>query len=144
VLTISELARRTGTATSALRFYERKGLLAPAGRAGRVRVYDDSAKDRVAMVNLLQHAGFTLAEIAAFTDAAPATAQDWRGAVYAKLAELDQARAVIDRASAMLRHALECPHSDIGTCPEFIREVRAHAGRLDPDQQSGPGTTASY
>jgi hypothetical protein len=55
VLTISELARRSGFATPTLRFYERKELLWPAKRPGRVRVYDDTAVDRVATV-ILQHA----------------------------------------------------------------------------------------
>ena len=36
---IGELARRTGVAPSALRYYERIGLLSPTGRAGRRRCY---------------------------------------------------------------------------------------------------------
>ena len=60
---IGELARRTGVATSALRYYERVGLLSPAGRAGRRRHYRPSSAERVALIRLCQDAGFTLAEI---------------------------------------------------------------------------------
>jgi hypothetical protein len=40
---IGELARRTGVATSALRYYERVGLLSPAGRVGQRRHYPPSS-----------------------------------------------------------------------------------------------------
>jgi hypothetical protein len=52
VLTFSELPRRSGLAAAALRVHERKELLWPAKRAGRVRVYDDTAIDRVASMIL--------------------------------------------------------------------------------------------
>ena len=129
MLSVSELARRSGLSTAALRFYERRGLLAPAGRAGRVRVYDDSAVDRVAMVSLLQQAGFTLAEIGQLIHSGGAREQRM-AMVNAKLTELERARADIDRAQAMLRHALECPDPDITVCPVFLREVRARAERM--------------
>ena len=60
---IGELARRTGVATSALRYYERIGLLSPAERAGQRRHYSSSSAERVALIRLCQNAGFTLAEI---------------------------------------------------------------------------------
>jgi DNA-binding transcriptional MerR regulator len=129
VLSISELARRSGLTTAALRFYERKGLLTPAGRTGRVRIYDDTAPDRVATVGLLQKAGFTLAEIARLIRPDGAKGRQWTTAVRDKLAELEHARADIDRARAMLRHALACPSPDITTCPYFLQEVRALAQR---------------
>jgi len=129
VLSVSELARRSGMTTATLRFYERKGLLAPAGRAGGVRVYDDSALDRVATVSLLRQAGFTLAEIEQLIR--PGGTKGHRMAmVHAKLSALERARADIDRAQAMLEHALECPDPDISVCPVFLREVRAHAERM--------------
>lgn len=113
--------------TAALRFYERRGLLVPSGRAGRVRVYDDSALDRIAAVSLLRQAGFTLAEITRLLR--PGDGQ-WTAMVQAKLDELERARTDIDRAEAMLRHALNCPDPDITACPVFLREVRAHASRM--------------
>jgi DNA-binding transcriptional MerR regulator len=49
---IGELARRTGVATSALRYYERIGLLSPARRAGGKRHYTPSS----AAKKLINHA----------------------------------------------------------------------------------------
>ena len=59
-LAIGELARRVGTAPSALRYYERTGLLAPAERAGSKRHYPPSSAERLASVRRYQDAGFTL------------------------------------------------------------------------------------
>src|SRR5215211_9158788 len=63
LLPIGELARRTGVATSALRYYERIGLLPPAERASQRRHYPPSVAERVALIRLYQDAGFTLEEI---------------------------------------------------------------------------------
>lgn len=65
LIAIGELARRTGLASSALRYYERVGLLSPAARAGGRRHYATSSAERVALVQLCQDAGFTLREIRA-------------------------------------------------------------------------------
>jgi MerR family redox-sensitive transcriptional activator SoxR len=59
-LAIGELARRAGTAPSALRYYERIGLLPPAERAGGKRHYPPSSAERLAFVRVYQDAGFTL------------------------------------------------------------------------------------
>lgn len=45
-VTMSELSARTGKATSALRFYERRGLLASTARTSRGRIYDEQASPR--------------------------------------------------------------------------------------------------
>lgn len=48
LLAIGELARRTGVATSALRYYERIGLLSPAARAGQRRQFTPASAERIA------------------------------------------------------------------------------------------------
>src|SRR5262249_62157663 len=63
LLGIGELGRRTGLATSALRYYERVGLLVPDGRAHGRRYYGPASAERIALIRLCQDAGFTLAEI---------------------------------------------------------------------------------
>src|SRR5258708_300711 len=65
-LGIGELGRRTGLAPSALRFYERAGLLVPDGRANGRRYYSSASVERIALIRLCQDAGFTLAEVRAF------------------------------------------------------------------------------
>jgi DNA-binding transcriptional MerR regulator len=56
-LAIGELARHTGTATSALRYYERIGLLPPAERARGKRHDPPSSPERLALIRLCQDAG---------------------------------------------------------------------------------------
>src|SRR5512147_1516743 len=61
---IGEVARRSGVAASALRFYEEKRLIAPVGRRGLRRVFDPGVLERLALIALGRAAGFSLDEIA--------------------------------------------------------------------------------
>ena len=62
---IGELAARVGMTTTALRFYESRGLLRPERRtASGYRDYDETAVSRLRFVQGAQAAGFTLREIA--------------------------------------------------------------------------------
>ena len=62
--TIGELAKRCGVRTSALRYYEAEGLLAPAGRTeSGYRQYDDSAERTLRFILRAQRLGFSLADI---------------------------------------------------------------------------------
>ncbi|HEX2211710.1 MAG TPA: MerR family transcriptional regulator, partial [Longimicrobium sp.] len=62
-LSIGEVARRTGVAASALRYWEDAGLLPAPRRVGGRRRYDADAVRRVEVLRSAQQAGFTLAEI---------------------------------------------------------------------------------
>ncbi len=123
---IGELARRTGVATSALRYYERIGLLSPAGRVGQRRHYPPSSAERVALIRLCQDAGFTLAEIGRLLDGWSRT---WGRLAERKIAELDARIADAQRAKDLVTHALECPHGDLFACPNFRSALEAHLGR---------------
>ena len=61
-LTISEMAARFGVTPRALRFYESKGLLAPA-REGRGRIYRRADQEHLALILKGRKLGFTIAEI---------------------------------------------------------------------------------
>lgn len=64
MITIGELANRTGLRTSALRYYEEEQLLQPAGRtAAGYRLYDESAEQTVRFIQRAQRLGFSLADI---------------------------------------------------------------------------------
>src|SRR5919106_4191865 len=98
---IGELARRTGTATSALRYYERIGLLSPAERVGGRRHYAPSSAERVALIRLCQDAGFTLAEIARLVPGMSRGRRAWGELGERKIAELDARIADAQRAKAL-------------------------------------------
>jgi DNA-binding transcriptional MerR regulator len=123
---IGELARRTGVAASALRYYERIGLLSPAERVGQGRrLYAAGGAERVALIRLCQDAGFTLAETARLLAAWGQGREGWGQLFERKIAELDARIADAQRAKDLVRHALECPHRDPQTCPNFRSALEA-------------------
>lgn len=64
-LTIGQLAQSVGVPTSTIRYYEREGLLRPAGRnRHRYRYYDESSVERLRMIRAAQQIGLRLADIA--------------------------------------------------------------------------------
>jgi len=135
-LAIGELARRTGTATSALRYYERIGLLPPAERAGGRRHYPPSSADRLALIRLYQDAGFTLAEIRQLLAAGSRRRRSWSRLAEGKIYELDTRIAEAQRAKKLLEHALACPHRDLFTCPNFRAALQA---RREPSHSPSAG-----
>jgi DNA-binding transcriptional MerR regulator len=126
---IGKLARRTGVATSALRYYERIGLLSPAERVGQRRHYPPSSAERVALIRLCQDAGFTLAEIGRLLAAWSRGRRAWDRLAERKIAELDARIADAQRAKKLITHALECPHHDLLACPHFRSALEAHLER---------------
>jgi DNA-binding transcriptional MerR regulator len=124
-LAIGELARRAGAAPSALRYYERIGLLPPAERAGGKRHYPPSSAERLALVRLYQDAGFTLKDIRQLLAARGRRSASWTPLAERKITELDARIAEAQRAKSLLEHALECPHDDLLTCPNFRAALQA-------------------
>lgn len=120
---IGEVARRAGVRPSALRYYERIGVLpAPRRESGRRR-YDGEVLrevlDRLAVVRVAQHAGFTIAEIRTlldgFSEGTPPS-ERWRVLASEKLPEVE---ALIGRARSMkrlLERSLECECLRIEDC----------------------------
>lgn len=105
-LSIGEVARRTGVASSALRYWEDAGLLSAARRVGGRRRYDGEVVRRVEVLRCAQQAGFTLAEIRTLFHgfgAETPLGERWNTLAHAKLHELD---ALIARAEQMKRAIL--------------------------------------
>jgi MerR family transcriptional regulator, redox-sensitive transcriptional activator SoxR len=81
LLTIGQLAERAGVATSAIRFYEEKGLVHSTRTTGNQRRYPQSTLRRVAFVRAAQRVGLTLEEVAEALSTLPEgrtpTKADW-------------------------------------------------------------------
>lgn len=71
LLTIGELAARSGVATSALRFYEDQGLITAARTSGNQRRYGRPMLRRVAVIRAAQRVGLRLEEVRAALDVLP-------------------------------------------------------------------------
>jgi MerR family redox-sensitive transcriptional activator SoxR len=81
VLTVSEVAGRSGFAASALRYYEREGLIQASRTSGGQRRYSRSVLRRLAFIRAASNVGLTLEEIRAELAQLPAgrtpTKSDW-------------------------------------------------------------------
>jgi MerR family redox-sensitive transcriptional activator SoxR len=80
-LTVGEISRRSGFAESAIRYYERLGLLAASRTAGGQRRFERGMLRRLAFIRAARNVGLSLTEVASALDSLPAgrtpTRADW-------------------------------------------------------------------
>ena len=112
MLTIGEVARRSGVATSALRFYEERGLIASERAGSGHRRYPRAVLRRVAFIVFAQRIGLTLEEIGAELaklphDRVPAR-RDWARLSGAWTARIDERIAELHRLRAGLTECIGC------------------------------------
>jgi MerR family transcriptional regulator, redox-sensitive transcriptional activator SoxR len=88
-LTIGEVARRAGLATSSIRYYERIGLLDEPARSGGQRRYDADVLGKLGFIGVAQSAGFKLREIKELIDGADGFGEPMRSLSSQKLAEVE-------------------------------------------------------
>jgi len=120
---ISELAEQTGLTTSAIRFYERSGLLpSPERGSNGYRSYSEIDVQRVYVIRIAQSLGFPLDSIRIFFDATPAGPADGTlQSVDARLLEMDKMIA-----------ALQTQRSDLRMMREMLIASWEDDGCLDP------------
>ena len=139
MLTIGEVARRAGVATSTVRFYERRGLLpADARRSGQRRYHDESLR-RLVFIGMLQDAGLSLDDIAGVLDAARVA--DWKAIARRRLGVLDADIARLQRARDVLEGALLCRYDHPATeCRIMGRRSIGASPRRDPTRRGASGS----
>lgn len=122
LLDIGEVAARSGMAPSALRYYERVGMIASAERKGLRRQYDPEVLDVLAMVALCRKAGFTLAEIRELL----ATGGDasWKQLAVSKRDELRAQARHLTMLADQIDHALGCRSPNAFECEHFKSALR--------------------
>jgi MerR family transcriptional regulator, redox-sensitive transcriptional activator SoxR len=135
-LTIGELADRSGVSTSALRFWEEQGLLAPERGAGGRRRYPRSALRRVAFVRVASPVGVSLAEVrealATLPDGRTPTRRDWTRLSRMWRARLDERIAQLERLRDELDGCIGCGCLSLQRCRLYNREDRAAATGAGP------------
>ena len=120
VLTITEIARRSGVASSALRFYEARGLIASERAGSGHRRYPRSVLRRIAFIVFAQRIGLTLDEIGAElarlpTDRIP-TRDDWARLSGEWMQRIDQRIAELQRLRDGLTQCIGCGCLSIDRC----------------------------
>ncbi|MEN8238904.1 MAG: MerR family transcriptional regulator [Actinomycetota bacterium] len=114
LLAIGDVARRTGVAVSAVRYYDDIGVIAATGRVGGKRRFDPATVGRVSFVRRAQEVGFSLDEIRSVLDDEHA---GWRDLVDRKMVELIDRRDRLDTMIEMLGDIKECGCEAVASCP---------------------------
>lgn len=152
VLTIGELAARSGASTSALRFYESKGLLKPERTGGGHRMYPRSTLRRVAFVRAAQRVGLSLEEIRAALDTLPTAATptkaDWARLSRGWRHRLDERIGELQRLRDELDQCIGCGCLSLKSCGLSNPDDSAAAGGSGPrylwgDRRPSPNTSAA-
>ena len=118
-IAIGEVARMAGINASAIRYYEKAGLLAKPERVNGSRRYGPEVLDVLAAIRVAQRAGFTIAEIRTLMNGFSAEeplSERWSSLARGKLAYVE---ALIDRAQTMkrlLERGLHCECLGIEGC----------------------------
>jgi DNA-binding transcriptional MerR regulator len=123
---ISEVARRTGVAASALRYYEKKGLIASLAPRGSRRQFPPAVLDQLALVALGQAAGLSLDEVHSMLSPQGHPDID-RRLLAAKADDIDAKIRQLSAVRRGLRHAAACPAPSHAECPTFRKLLKAAA-----------------
>lgn len=134
LLTISEIAKRSGVAASALRFYEQRGLLRSERAGSGHRRYPRAVLRRIAFIVFAQKIGLTLDEIAAELaklpeDRAP-TGHDWARLSSTWTSRIDERIAELQRLKAGLTQCIGCGCLSLQKCQ--LANPGDRAARMGP------------
>lgn len=111
MLSIGEVADKSGTTTSALRYYEQIGLLQPPQRISGKRVYEEGIVGRIDTIKLAQSAGFQIQEIKQLLDgfdSQVAPSERWKRMAVQKRDELEAKIQHMTRMKTILENSVNC------------------------------------
>jgi MerR family transcriptional regulator, redox-sensitive transcriptional activator SoxR len=135
-LTIGEVAERSGLSASAVRFYEREGLISAERTAGNQRRYRRDVLRRIAFVRIAQRVGLTLDEIVEALASLPVekapNAQDWQRLTRGWRERIDERISVLEALRGGLTSCIGCGCLSLKTC------ALANPGDAAGRQGSGP------
>jgi len=121
VLSVGEVAARSGLAVSAIHFYEKQGLIKSARTGGNQRRYPRAVLRRVAVIKVAQRLGIPLAAIrdalAALPRGRTPTAGDWRKLSSVWRASLNERIETLTHLRDNLSGCIGCGCLSLGSCP---------------------------
>ena len=136
LLPIGDLARRTGLAVSAIRFYEEQGLIHSSRTAGNQRRFRRSDIRRLSFILIAQKLGLGLSEIEAEVANLPQgrtpTVLDWQKLSRSVRVALDAKIQLLTRTRAKLDECIGCGCLSLERCRLYNRDDRAGAGGTGP------------
>ena len=149
LLSIGELARRTGLSVSAVRFYEARGLVTPVRTSGNQRRFLRADIRRVSFALIAQKLGLTLGEIGAELATLPQgrapTRRDWQAISNRIRGVLQRRIEILERTRDRLDGCIGCGCLSLDKCALYNpgdRAAKAGAGPRylfgDPPRGGGP------
>jgi MerR family transcriptional regulator, redox-sensitive transcriptional activator SoxR len=131
IISIGELARRTGLSVSAIRFYEAKGLVEPFRSGGGQRRFLRSDIRRLSFIRIAQVLGLSIeaigAELAKLPHGRTPTASDWAKISKAVRSMLDARIATLERTRDRLDSCIGCGCLSLKKCALYNPEDRVSA-----------------
>jgi len=130
-LSIGEVARRSGVRTSAIRYYEKIGLLPKASRVSGRRLYDETILERLAIIRFAKRVGFGISDTTKLLNGVLGRPppERWRKLAHEKLREIDR---LIAEASVVRKLLLDTLDQK---CPKLVE--RGNAVAVDPFRHLG-------
>jgi len=146
-LSVGQVAERAGVATSALRFYETKGLIYSVRNAGNQRRYERAVLRRVAVIKAAQALGLTLEEIGAALAELPRnstpTKRDWARMSRNWRTRLDQQIEAMVQLRDKLSGCIGCGCLSMRSCTLFNEDDEAARHGAGPRYLLGDTPTGS-
>ena len=136
LLTIGDLARRTGLSVSAIRYYEERGLIEPLRTGGNQRRFLRSDIRRVSFILIAQKLGLALAEIegqlAQLPQGRAPTVMDWQQISRRMRFEIDQRINLLTRTRNQLDQCIGCGCLSLQKCQLYNKDDRLGANGTGP------------
>jgi MerR family redox-sensitive transcriptional activator SoxR len=120
---IGELAGRSGLNSSAIRYYEKMGLLSAPHRVGGQRRYSSDALDRVLLIRFASEMGFTLSETKVFLNGLRSdtpVGPRWKKLANRKIQEVVENMQRARRLKSLLEHLLDCRCGTLNVCVQRL------------------------
>lgn len=141
VISIGDLAARTGVSVSAIRFYEGKGMVTPFRSSGGQRRFLRADIRRISFIRIAQGLGLTIEVIGDYLRALPhgrtPTVQDWEIISAALRTTLDTKIAALTRTRDTLDGCIGCGCLSLKKCALYNRGDRAYAYGAGPQYLLG-------
>jgi MerR family transcriptional regulator, redox-sensitive transcriptional activator SoxR len=129
VISIGELARRTGLSVSAIRFYEERGLVEPFRSSGKQRRFVRSDIRRLSFIKIAQQLGLSIdgisAELSKLPHGRTPTATDWKRISQEMRRLLDDRIAALSRTRDLLDGCIGCGCLSLDKCALYNPGDRA-------------------
>jgi MerR family transcriptional regulator, redox-sensitive transcriptional activator SoxR len=122
-MSIGRVAQICGLAASAIRYYEKSGLLPKPIRVSRQRRYGAEVIGRLRLLQVAREAGFSIAETRTFVAGFSATtppAIRWRTLAKRKLEEIEAQMSQLERMKVLLESSFHCQCLSIEDCARII------------------------